>query len=507
MRPVSLFAALAAFLGNAALCAAQSTTSAAGACPTVLTPSYRAPVVGSGWTAQLIATGLTKPRSITFDQNGALLVVQQGSGIVRMTLTDNGGTCLVVNGTTTVVENSDLNHAVQLSTDGRTLYASTSNDVYRWSYDAAAGTVGKNETLVTNMSNTDHVSRTLLLSQKANNTLLVSRGSGENLDFGAAQLDSGISQIRAFDISTLPNGRPYNYPSEGRLMGWGLRNSVGVAEHPVTGGIYSGMGSHLIFENSADQIERSGTDIHQDNPGEEMNYHGFLNGSTGDQGGNYGYPSCFALWGTDNFPDKGNLTVGSQFALSPNNTLNDTTCAEDHVPPRLTFQAHTAPLDILFDSNGTTAYITFHGSWDRTDPAGYKLSRVQFDSNTGAPVAPSDSNSATADILSNADLSKCPDSCFRPVGLAWDAEGRLFMSSDSTGEIYVLQRSDMSATGGTATATGTSSGTGTLVTSTSSTRPNVAPRSSRNRPGGEAIFLAGLAVGLSVVCGVFFTVA
>jgi hypothetical protein len=139
------------------------------------------------------------------------------------------------------------------------LYASTSNEVYRWPYDAAAGTVGDSETLVTNMSNSgvspslscslpllhwliksQHVSRTLLLSRKADNTLLVSRGSAENMDFGAAQLDSGISQIRAFDIGNLPSGRPYDYPSEGRLMGWGLRNSVGVAEHPVTGGIYSG---------------------------------------------------------------------------------------------------------------------------------------------------------------------------------------------------------------------------------------------------------------------------
>lgn len=166
-------------------------------------------------------------------------------------------------------------------------------------------------------------------------------------------------------------------------------------------------------------------------------------------------------------------------------------------------QAHTAPLDMIFDTNGTTAFITFHGSWDRTDPTGYVLSSVQFDANTGAPVAQADSSSATADVLSNADLSKCPDSCFRPVGLAWDSQGRLFMSSDSTGEIYVLQRSDMSATGGTET--GTATGTGTLVTPTSS--PNLAPRSSRNRPGDEAIFLAGLAVALSMVCGVFFTVA
>lgn len=158
---------------------------------------------------------------------------------------------------------------------------------------------------------------------------------------------------------------------------------------------------------------------------------------------------------------------------------------------------------MLFDSNGTTAYITFHGSWDRTEPAGYVLSSVEFDGSTGAPTAQPDSNSATADVLSNADLSSCPDSCFRPVGLAWDSQGRLFMSSDSTGEIYVLQRSEMSATGGTETGTGT--GTGTLVTPTSS--PNLAPGSNRNRPGGEAIFLTGLAVALSVVCGVFFTVA
>lgn len=74
----------------------------------MLTPSYEAPVVGSGWTAQLIVTDLKKPRSLAFDQNGALLVVQQGSGIVRLTLTDNGGTCLTVNKTSNVVENSDV---------------------------------------------------------------------------------------------------------------------------------------------------------------------------------------------------------------------------------------------------------------------------------------------------------------------------------------------------------------------------------------------------------------
>jgi glucose/arabinose dehydrogenase len=159
------------------------------------------------------------------------------------------------------------------------------------------------------------------------------------MDLVAAQLNSGHSQVRSFDISRLPDGRPYNYPSEGRRMGWGLRNSVGVAEHPVTGGIYS-------VENSADQVERNGTDIHEDNPGEEMNFLGHLNHSMEVQGGNYGYPVCFALWDTDNFPGRQDMTVGSQFALNISEEFNDTTCAQEYIPPRLTFQAshhHHAP--------------------------------------------------------------------------------------------------------------------------------------------------------------------
>ena len=31
----------------------------------------------------------------------------------------------------------------------------------------------------------------------------------------------------------------YSFAHDGLRLGWGLRNSVGVAEHPQTGGIYS----------------------------------------------------------------------------------------------------------------------------------------------------------------------------------------------------------------------------------------------------------------------------
>ena len=76
---------------------------------------------------------------------------------------------------------------------------------------------------------------------------------------------------------------------------------------------------------------------------------------------------------------------------------------------------------------------------NREEPIGYKLSFVQFDGN-GSPTEPANSSTAAVDIVSNPDLSACPRSCFRPVGLAWDSQGRLFMSSDSTGEIYVVTK-------------------------------------------------------------------
>lgn len=98
-------AVVAALLGHGMRVVAQQSSDE---CPSILKPSNGDPVVGSGWTAQLIAQNLTAPRSIVFDQNGALLVVQKGSGIVRITFTDNGGTCLVVNQTTTVVDNADV---------------------------------------------------------------------------------------------------------------------------------------------------------------------------------------------------------------------------------------------------------------------------------------------------------------------------------------------------------------------------------------------------------------
>lgn len=92
---------------------------------------------------------------------------------------------------------------------------------------------------------------------------------------------------------------------------------------------------------------------------------------------------------------------------------------------------------------------------NRDNPSGYKVSLINFAD--GEPVAPADSNNSYVDIFANANNAVCPRQCFRPVGLAFDKQGRMFVSSDASGEIYVLTREETS-NGTSSTGGGSSTG-------------------------------------------------
>lgn len=98
----------------------------------------------------------------------------------------------------------------------------------------------------------------------------------------------------------------------------------------------------------------------------------------------------------------------------------------------------------------TQLYHSIHlrGLGNRDDPAGYKISYIPFDQSNGQPSVSKTNKDATTPIIYNKDLSNCPDDCFRPVGLAWDSKGRLWFSSDSTGEIFVLNHDGKNRTDG-----------------------------------------------------------
>ena len=228
---------------------AEPGIAAVAACSPTLTASYPAPSVAKGFVAHLVANGLSKPRGLKFDSAGNLLVVESGVGVTALTFHNTSANCLTVSKKTTVVTNSSLNHGIEMSFDGHTLYASSSTALYSWPYSAKTITAGSSpKVLVDNMAGTDHTTRTLQLSRFAPGLMLVTRGSSANLDPGANDLSTGQSQIKAFNLANMTG--TYDFDTSGLLLGWGLRNDVGIDEHPITGGIFS-------VENSADQISRN----------------------------------------------------------------------------------------------------------------------------------------------------------------------------------------------------------------------------------------------------------
>ena len=102
-------------------------------------------------------------------------------------------------------------------------------------------------------------------------------------------------------------------------------------------------------------------------------------------------------------------------------------------PPARTFQAHSAPLGLAFytgamfpaDFQGD-AFMTYHGSWNRSVPTGAKVVRVHVQN--GLP-------NAIEDFVAGWQLVG-GSSWGRPVGLLVAPDGALLVSDDLGGRIW-----------------------------------------------------------------------
>ncbi|KAF2849063.1 iron reductase domain protein [Plenodomus tracheiphilus IPT5] len=389
--------------------------------------------IAKGWRVTKVAGGLIQPRGLVFDTAGNLLVVQNGLGITAHKVGSNG--CLI--SSKTIISQRNLNHGIVLSHDGKKLYASSATSVFAWDYDVQRMSVSGNSTaIVTGMDSSGHVTRTLVIPPKHPNLLIVSHGSNDNFDYGSADIKTGRSCVKVFNTSSIPESG-YNYARGGYQMGYGLRNEVGLA--------FDGNGMLWGVENSSDELHRTinGTsvDIHTDNPADEINY---LGDPSIENTNWYGYPTCYTCGAPDAITDR-RFAVGDQFVLEPNATFSDDTCVESSVPARLALPAHSAPLDAKFDRNFTSMFITIHGSWNRSPSVGYKVVEVPFSKGSSGfgPKAPLNSTAGWQDVLWNPDVEHCSTTqCFRPVSIAQDVYGRMYITSDSgaEGEIVILGR-------------------------------------------------------------------
>ncbi|KAK4169923.1 soluble quino protein glucose/sorbosone dehydrogenase [Cladorrhinum sp. PSN259] len=412
-----------AVAGVAALTSIFVPDVAAQSCPGV-SGRYQ-PKMGSGYRVSVLATGLRQPRHLVIDSAGNLLVAEGGSqNVRRIVLQENGQN--VCAGSSSTLSGTQTNHGIALSADGNTLFTSTLASVFQYSYNPSTGAVGSGKAIVQGMSNTGtHPTRAITTSQWSPDTILVARGSNGNIDTATTDKSAGRSMIKTFSISG-GQSSAHQYNTGGEVLAWGLRNIVGLTEDPAYGGIWS-------VENQMDDVRLSGRDIHTDNPAERLSYHGVLNATTNRYKGlNYGYPSCVPAWDPESVGLQ-NVVVGTLF--KPDGVPNANDCA-NRMNGRLHFHAHTAPLDVKFNANSTQAYIAFHGSWNRNPADGYRVMRVDF--KDGQPVHDVSSKTAQIPVMENSNPGGCPNSCFRPVGLAFDKKGRLYVSSDTSGEIYVI---------------------------------------------------------------------
>ncbi|KAG8710425.1 hypothetical protein FRC09_000142 [Ceratobasidium sp. 395] len=416
--------------------------SSPGVCQQYATLSFKyPPKVASGLSCHVIASNLTMPRGQGFDNDGNLLVIERGVGLTSFTLRDDA-TCKGWE-RRVVISNLDLNHAVELGPGPRRggvqyqyLYASSQENVFRWEYDPSRiAIVGNPVTLTYSMTNInpippDHVVRTILVykDKLGRQQMIVTRGATGNWDASAANPESGPAQIRRFDLTATPPARGWSW-QQGEILGWGLRNGVGVTMAKDGNSLWE-------VDNGPDNAFWKGIDVHNDNP----------------------------VWNSSSIPGF-NKPTGEQFSVEdPQVTHTDAWCnSEQNVrKPAMLIKSHSAPLDIVFYelarcTQGNRpgqkweglprqwdgdAIMSLHGSWNRLPSTGYAVSRIPWSKTADKPLAPYGSTTGYETIVGAPDPTNCNGTCIRPVGLVWDKKGRLFVSSDETGEIFVIKDKD-----------------------------------------------------------------
>jgi len=199
--------------------------------------------VSPDWTFVKLKGGLKQVRTIVFDTMGNMLVAEATKGISVHTFGPDG----CINSTAQLVSNIRLNHGLDLTPDGKTMYASGENQAFSWTYDPATRQATNQKTVVTGMATGIHSTRAIKVVPQKPNLVLLQVGSNANLDMQSAQASTGRAIIKVFDMASAPaNG--YNYNTQGQVFAYGLRNEIGFVADPA--------GNFWGVENSGDVSSR-----------------------------------------------------------------------------------------------------------------------------------------------------------------------------------------------------------------------------------------------------------
>ncbi|TCV93173.1 glucose/arabinose dehydrogenase [Luteibacter rhizovicinus] len=363
------------------------------------------PKVAEGLKIEAIASGLMHPRQLYVLPNDDILVVESngpgtepvttpkqliagmvknksgkgGKGgnritLLRKTSDANGGWEKHV-----FIENLHSPFGVQLI--GDSLYVANTDGIVKFPYTAGETQITAPGVAFADLPGTiNHHWTKALLASPDGSKLYVGVGSNSNITENGLAVEYRRADVLEVDVAT----------GASRIYASGLRNPTGLQWEPQTGKLWA-------IVNERDEI---GADLVPD----------YL--TSVQEGGFYGWPYSYFGEHVDSrvMPQRPDLV---KKAIKPDYALG----------------SHVAPLGLLFsDSNALPdkyhggAFISEHGSWDRTPLSGYRVTFVAF--KQGQPVGIPE---PVVTGFYSADESQLYGA---PVGLAQDKDGSLLIADD-----------------------------------------------------------------------------
>lgn len=373
-------------------------------------PEGKTPVAPVGFVVTRFADGMKSPRNIVVAPNGDVIVVlsnserskveQAAAAITGKAKSEVGGKSVNTvmlfrdankDGKPEVISTflSGLNQPYGVAFIGNSFYVANTDGVWRYPYktgDTKISGVGKKILELPAGGYNNHWTRNLIVNP-AKTKIYISVGSGSNV------AEKGMkNEIRRANILEInPDG------SGQRIYGSGLRNPVGMAWAPVTNMLWTAV-------NERDGL---GDDLVPD----------YI--TSVKPGAFYGWP--YAYFGQNEDPRlKG---------INPE-------MVRKAIVPDIAVGAHTASLGLAFYTVKKFpvkyqggAFIGQHGSWNRSELSGYKVTFIPFKQGK--------QNGKMEDFLTGFVADKDKSEVYgRPVGVAVAQDGALLVADDVSGIIW-----------------------------------------------------------------------
>lgn len=334
--------------------------------------------VPEGWAVSVAASGLGKPRMLYHTPQGLYVTRRDTGDVLLLKDSNNDGKFDEIK---TVAAEFKGVHGITMNNGY--LYLCNNNELRRYKMNSD-GTLTNKEMLFNDMPSAgQHPNRTMDFGPDGK--LYISIGTLCN---DCKESDREAATIVQVDPKTWKR----------KIYASGLRNMIGFDWHPQTQEFWG--------------MDNGGDAKGDDWPPEELNRI--------QEGKNYGYPFVYAKKEVDKTREDPAGNSKEKWAENTEASIME-------------FQAHMAPINFQFFPSGSAfsgdALVSWHGSWNRSKPVGFKVQKVKF--SNGTPVA-------AEDFLSGFLQGKTRFG--RPAGIAITQAGTVYISDDANGVIYSIKQ-------------------------------------------------------------------